>query len=358
MNTISVCMIVKNEEETLLNILSCAQKFADEIIIVDTGSADKTKEVASKFTDKIFDFVWEDDFSKARNFSFSKATMDYLMWLDADDLILDTDIQKLLDFKTAKQSKVDVFMLKYVAGFDKDFNPTFSYYRERMVKRSSNFVWQDPVHEVIVPRGEIKYLDINIYHNKIKPSEEGRNLRIYKKMIAQGKTLSPRQKFYYARELMFNKRYDEAIVGLKSFLQDKNGWIENKIEACVNLAGCYKAKGEYDNALESLFLSFNYGKPRGNVIYEIGNTYFALNKFEEAIYWYKLALKTKEEDKKGGFISNGVSDFLPSLQLCVCFYKLGDIKRSRRYNAMAKKFRPDDKTVLENEKFFNNLLKK
>ena len=72
-------MIVKNEEEVLARCLDCVLQFADEIIIVDTGSSDKTKEIASKYTDKVYDFEWCDDFSKARNYAFSKATMDYVM---------------------------------------------------------------------------------------------------------------------------------------------------------------------------------------------------------------------------------------------------------------------------------------
>lgn len=62
----------KNEEDVLARCLNCVKKFADEIIIVDTGSADKTKQVAKKYTDKLYDFSWCDDFSKARNFSFPR----------------------------------------------------------------------------------------------------------------------------------------------------------------------------------------------------------------------------------------------------------------------------------------------
>ena len=80
------------------NVNKCEQ-IADEIIIVDTGSTDNTKKIASKFTNKIYDFRWCYDFSKARNFSFSKATKDYIMWLDADDVILQEDIEKVLNLK-------------------------------------------------------------------------------------------------------------------------------------------------------------------------------------------------------------------------------------------------------------------
>ncbi|PES02484.1 glycosyl transferase, partial [Bacillus anthracis] len=87
MITISLCMIVKNEEATLKRCLTAISDVVDEIIIIDTGSTDQTKKIASKFTDKVIDFVWIDDFSTARNFAFSQATKEYILWLDADDLV-------------------------------------------------------------------------------------------------------------------------------------------------------------------------------------------------------------------------------------------------------------------------------
>ena len=83
--TISVCMIVKNEEKNLAACLDCLQGIADEIVIVDTGSTDATKEIAAKYTDKLYDFAWVDDFSAARNFAFSKATMDYIYSADKNN---------------------------------------------------------------------------------------------------------------------------------------------------------------------------------------------------------------------------------------------------------------------------------
>ena len=66
-------MIVKNEENVLKRCLDSIYDLMDEIIIVDTGSTDRTKEIAAEYTDKIYDFTWVYDFSAARNFSFSKA---------------------------------------------------------------------------------------------------------------------------------------------------------------------------------------------------------------------------------------------------------------------------------------------
>src|SRR3989338_3131491 len=99
MPTISCCMIVKNEEKFLEQCLNSIKELVDEIIIVDTGSADKTKEIAAQFTDKIFDFQWCDDFSTARNESLKHASGDWILVLDADETISSQDhehIKKLI----------------------------------------------------------------------------------------------------------------------------------------------------------------------------------------------------------------------------------------------------------------------
>ncbi len=90
MATISLCMIVKNEEGVLGRCLDSVKGVADEIIIADTGSSDATKETAARYTEQIFDVEWTDDFSAARNASFARASMDYCMWLDADDVMQDS----------------------------------------------------------------------------------------------------------------------------------------------------------------------------------------------------------------------------------------------------------------------------
>ena len=87
MITISLCMIVKNEERVLARCLESLKGLVDEIIIVDTGSADATREIAGKYTDKVYDFAWVNDFSAARNFAFSKASCEYIYSADADEVL-------------------------------------------------------------------------------------------------------------------------------------------------------------------------------------------------------------------------------------------------------------------------------
>ena len=122
---LSLCMIVKNEEKTIGRCLAGVAEACDEIIIVDTGSTDKTKEIAGKYTDKIYDFAWNDDFSAARNFSFSKATGDFILWLDADDVLTFEELEKFIDFKKTLSEKDDVVLMRYECAFDEDGNAVF-----------------------------------------------------------------------------------------------------------------------------------------------------------------------------------------------------------------------------------------
>ena len=84
---ISLCMIVRDEEATLARCLEAAQPFVDEIVIVDTGSQDGTIEIAERFGARIIHEVWEDDFSAARNRSLEEARCEWILTLDADEVI-------------------------------------------------------------------------------------------------------------------------------------------------------------------------------------------------------------------------------------------------------------------------------
>lgn len=92
---ISVCIIGKNEEKNIDKCLAPLTSYDFEIIYVDTGSTDRSKELAAKYTDNIYDFTWIDDFSAARNFSLEKASRDYVLVLDCDEYLTDLDLNAL-----------------------------------------------------------------------------------------------------------------------------------------------------------------------------------------------------------------------------------------------------------------------
>ena len=92
---VSVCMIAKNEEQYIEQCLRRLLRYNMEIIVVDTGSTDRTKEIAARYTDKLFEFEWCDDFSAARNFAVSKASNNWVLILDCDEYVQEIDVAKL-----------------------------------------------------------------------------------------------------------------------------------------------------------------------------------------------------------------------------------------------------------------------
>jgi Glycosyltransferases involved in cell wall biogenesis len=355
MITISLCMIVKNEELVLNNALSSIKDIVDEIIIVDTGSTDKTKEIAEKFTDKIFDFEWCDDFSKARNYSFSKATCDYCMWLDADDILLPEDQEKLKQLKNDLDPSVSAVMMRYHTSFDKQGNPTFTYYRERLLRRKDNFKWAGFIHEAISVSGKIEYSEVAIKHNKIGSSDPKRNLKIFEKKIAEGVDLNPREIFYYSRELYYNKRYHDAITEFRRFLNTKQGWKENCISAYQFIAYCYDEIGNKEEAIKQLLFSFLIDNPRAEICCDLGKYFLELNAYNQSIYWYKLATTCPRDDTNGAFVLLDCYNYIPYIQLCVCYYALGDYQTANEYNELAGKCKPEDTSYLYNKKLLSKL---
>ncbi|GFI24928.1 SPBc2 prophage-derived glycosyltransferase SunS [Lachnospiraceae bacterium] len=355
MPTISLCMIVKNEELHLARCLDSVAELVDEIIVVDTGSTDRTIEIASEYTSKVYSYPWKDDFSDARNYSFSKASMDYCMWMDADDVLKDTEKEKFLNLKQMLQPDTDIVMMKYNTAFDEAGKPSFSYFRERWIRNCSKYRWVGAVHEVIPPVGRLVYSDIAISHKKMRSGDPDRNLRIYRKLLAEGKTLDLRQQYYYGRELYYHKQYEEAVSVLEQFLLSEEGWIENKIEACAVCADCYYRLGQDAAALNVLLRSMSFDLPRAELCCEIGKYFLEHENYHTAAYWYETALHRPKKDHAGGFVLPDCYDYIPLLQLCVCFDKIGDRKKAKEYNDRAGALKPYSKSYLYNKQYFDNL---
>lgn len=346
--TLSVCMIVKDEEETLARCLNCVKPFADEIVIVDTGSVDGTKNIAGAFTDKIFDFDWSDDFSAARNFSFSKANCDLIMWLDADDIITADNAAKIAALK--EREDFDVVFLQYAAAFDGD-RPTFIYTRERIFRRTLNLKWKGAVHEAIEPSGRIIHSNACIYHKKIKAGDAARNLNIYQKRIRSGAVLDAREKFYYGRELYFNRMFTEAEAVLSDFLNG-GGWVENMVEACRTLYKINMQLGREYAAVTCLLRAFSFSFPRAEDCCALAAYFENKGEVRSAIYWYERALSTGESVSDGGFINMDYCDYVPALRLCVIYDGLGDTERAEYYNEIAGAAKPNDGSYSYNKKYF------
>lgn len=358
MITISLCMIVKNEEDTLKRCIDSVKDIVDEINIVDTGSTDKTREIAAGLTKRVYDFKWINDFSAARNFSYSKATKDYILILDADDVLLEEDREKLKNLKKTLPPEVDIVLMPYNVGFDSSGNVTLSYYRERLSRRSKNFQWQEPVHEHLSYSGNVIYSDVCITHKKIHPTEAGRNLRIYEGLVEQGRELTPRAQYYYARELFYNGRHEEAIAYFEKFLEGQMGWIEDNIRACLMLAKCKSALKDRRGRLHALLRSFEFDTPRAEACCEIGYYFKEHRDYNRARFWFELALKLEKPKGKLGFNMIDYSGYIPNIELCVCCDKMGMLEEAYKYHKAAQQYKPNSAAVLYNEEYFNRVLKR
>lgn len=353
MVTISLCMIVKNEEAVLDRCLSSVEAAVDEIIIVDTGSTDMTVPIARAHHASIYTFPWIDDFAAARNFSFAQATMDYILWLDADDLLTEMNRDKLLALKQSLTPSYDMIVMLYHTAFDAAGRPIFSFPRERLLRREAHLQWEGAVHETIPYADHRLMSDIAIEHHKLHANDPERNLRILEKIKAEG-LLTLRQQFYYARELADHQRFAEAIIQYEAFLQDPHGWSENQIDACRGLAVCHSQLGHGEAAAESLIRSFLYAPPRGEVCCGLGGYFYERGQWEQAVFWYRLASELPLPNMTGGFVDPDCYGYIPWISLCCCYDKLKDWQQAWSANEKAGALKPEDAAYLYNRRYLSD----
>lgn len=350
--TISLCMIVKNEEDNLPRCLDSVKGCVDEIIIVDTGSDDNTREIARAYTPNVHSFKWIDDFSAARNYAFDFATMDYTMWLDADDVLSPEEAEKLIKLKATLPPQTAVVTMLYHTHFDENGYPTLTSTRGRLFRSDLNFRWIDPVHEYVPMRPPIFASDIAISH-KSKPHDSDRNIGIYQKRLERGEVFNARSCYYYARELMDHRRYDEAISWFSRFLDDDEGWVEDNIGACLCLGHCYGALMKPQKARLAFYRSFVYDLPRAAVCCAIADSYSRENYNSHAIYWFERALEAG--GGSGGFEYPECHGFIPHIGLCVVYDRIGNQKKAAYHNEQAAIYKPNDPSVLHNRRYFERM---
>lgn len=356
MVTISLCMIVKNEEDVLGRCLESIKDLVDEINIIDTGSTDQTIEIAKKYTDRVFFFEWTGKFTDARNESFKYATKDYILYLDADDVLLEEDREKFKLLKETLNPVVDSVSMFYNAGTDEFGNVTLQYRRNRLLKRSRNFKWKGDCHNYLEVSGHIINSDVAVTHKKMRHSV-GRNLSIYKTKIENGDVFTPRDYFYYGNELRENGHHDQAIESYTKNINMSEGWIEDKVYACINRADCYRFMEDVESELASLFEAFRFSKiPRPEICSRIGFNFQQKGEYQSAIYWYELATKLESDPNKWSFTYPAYSTWYPHLQLCVCYDRIQDVHKSYYHNEKAREYRPTDERILGNKQLLEDKL--
>ncbi len=183
-----------------------------------------------------------------------------------------------------------------------------------------------------------------------------RNLQIYEKQLAQGKEFSPRDLFYFANELFDHQQYERAIQYYEQFLQTKKGWVEDCIAACGKVADCFDALGDEEQALRYALRSFEYDTPRAECCCRLGYYFLQRKQYRLAAFWYHLATQLTMPSDSWGFVHHACWTWLPHLQLCVCYFYMGEYELAYQHNEKAKQYVPHHPAVLHNECLLQSIL--
>lgn len=332
MMTISVCMIMKNEEKVLARCLDSLKGIADEIIIVDTGSTDSSKQIASGYTDKIYDFEWIQDFSAARNYAFSKASMDYIYSADADEVLDEENRDRFIALKRTLPADVEIVQMNYANQLR--FNTTYNYdteLRPKLYKRLRTFRWEEPVHESVVLNPVIYDSDITIIHMP-EASHASRDFATFLNVIKTKGGLSPKLYEMYARELFIageDRDFEDAFDYFAAVAEkEEYNERQRKLCECV-LVKCYYLKKHVTGLMKYSLRNIADGKGSSEVCYILGEYFLELGDYKEASIWYYNAAYETECELN---IHYG-GDY-PLQKLVQCYHLLGNSEQEEYFRTL------------------------
>jgi glycosyltransferase involved in cell wall biosynthesis len=321
---LSLSMIVCDEESTLGRVLEQAATFCDEMIIVDTGSQDHTPEVAREAGARVLDFVWIDDFAAARNASLNACRGDWVLWLDADDIVT-PDVQAAI--RAVKREilteNIDAITAPYRYSVETG-ECTFSFHRERLIRRVPELRWIGAVHEVLrVPGSRVLHReDLYIEHHPNptkRASKSRRNLRIIERAVQAGDR-SSRTLYYYARELCDAGRDADALAMYTAYLQDP-GTEWEQYTALISMSECSGRLGRSEEAVNHLYAAVRLDPSRAEAFLRLGWRYFERKEWAKALPFYSAAAATNAPTS--GFISPPDYTWRPWDYISVCLANLG-----------------------------------
>ncbi|MFC1759460.1 glycosyltransferase, partial [Planctomycetota bacterium] len=180
---LSVCFIVRNNEDTIRPCLSSIAPWVDEIIVVDTGSTDRTSEIAQEIGAKVSSFPWCDDFSAARNISLERASGDWLMWMDSDDTISEENGRRLQELARRPVDEAPMSYIMQVHCPDSSDGESVTVVDHvKMFRNHPEIRFEGRIHEQVLPAirrlgGEVEWTDIFVEHTGSDQTREGRQLK-------------------------------------------------------------------------------------------------------------------------------------------------------------------------------------
>ena len=348
-------MIVRDEERLISGVLADAASFCDELVVLDTGSTDRTVELAVAAGAHVTHFPWVDDFAAARNASFAACTGDWVLWLDADDRLPEAVQLAFQELKrTGLHEDFDVLSLPYRYHWTASGEScTFAFPRERVVRRSAGLRWEHRVHEVIaVPDGRIRSrTDLWVEHRPLPEDREHkseRNLRILRSAVADGDR-SPRTLFYLGNELRDHGAVADAAAAYQGFLQiAPAGW--ERYNALVDLSRCLKGTGDPDGGVQVTYQAVQEDPTRAEAFVELGRYHYERQEWLHAVPF--LIAATSLPPPTSGFVSLPDYTYVAWDMLSICYHQLG--RQADALNALGRCVdgNPDRPRLEENAKWF------
>jgi len=244
---LSLCMIVKNEEKVLPRCLDSVQGLVDEIIIVDTGSTDRTKEIARSYTDKVFDFEWTNNFAEARNESLRHATGDWILVLDADEYVQAEGKEELRAFLARSKPNNVVYMLPILNIVGTVGNHRFiESLSSRLFPNHRGIYFTRPIHEQLTAdHFDLIREKFNFYIYHTGYTEETvsdkqkseRNMEIFNKLVGTS-SMDPYYYFCLGNEYRNKEEYKKALYYYEKAHRKGNPaypWFAHCLEAMISI---------------------------------------------------------------------------------------------------------------------------
>lgn len=340
MNGLTLTMIVKNEGKNLSRCLESAKNFVDEIIVVDTGSTDKTKDIARSFGAMVYDFEWNGDFSAARNYALSKSTSDWNLVLDADEQIVMWDKNTIENFiiKPCSIGRIKVvsnFMQNGAEQRSKD-------YISRLFPKGVYFIGR--IHEQVqseLPRVD---LPIEIFHTGYFNTDKSeRNLQLLHSEWEKNKQ-NPYILYQLGKQYQSMKQIDTA----STYFAESFTYIKREnyaVDLIVNYLYTLIDKKQFQKAFEIILTEQNWLNRSPDfhfvcgifymnyVLYDPNNNLSYLP-FIEKSYLKCLSLQNNGRDE----IVIGTSSFLAAYNLAVFYETTGNPSKAKQYYQMAAEY--------------------
>lgn len=341
--TISLCMIVKDEEKSLATCLKSVKDIVDEIIVVDTGSKDKTVEIAKKYGAKVYCINWVNDFSKARNFSIKHATSDYILVMDADEYL---DGKQSLKQDIVTNKDCYTFQIKNI----KEGNTCFYHRNIRLFKNNMGIQYEYRLHEQIVlkdslTQGKVKTIIIHTGYLEEVMVEKDKYTRNYELMSKELKENPSGVSYYNMGRIYYEeKEYTKAIEMFnKSYplAKGKKYFTTLLYFLCASL---YEDK-QIEQSIQLLKNAINIYTDYIDLYYLLGGIYKKINYLEDAETCYKKCLETA--NKKRRYSQTVVEKYM-------AYYKLAELYNEQ--GRLGEAFINAKKGLMENEKYSLNLL--